>query len=261
MSEIGHFVVCSSVLGSAHRATGAPCQDASQIVFSGYNYDTAVLALSDGAGSAKHAEDGARIIVDSVIDHFAALFQDHPCPNEMIQEFDASDVAELLAGIRKQIEAEAGFLGIDIREFAATLLGAVVHPKVSFFFQIGDGCWVYQKENNLTSATWPQQGEYASQTVFATCRDATDHIQTHLTAGKVDFAVGITDGLERLALDFSAGVPSPKFFVPLLRSLHQLTEYDAMLSVEKWLASDTVCNRTNDDKTLVAIVLNGSNLQ
>lgn len=255
MSEKLNFTICSSVIGSSHLAKNTPCQDASKIVFTGKAFDTAILALSDGAGSAKHSDQGACLIVDMAINFFIDQLYDHPTPSDIITEFDDSDVRILLKNIRTTIKNTAKFTETDICDYSATLLCAVAHKDATFFLQIGDGCWTYQFKNELHAATWPYQGEFVGQTVFATCEDAANFIQTHIQVGKVDFIIGITDGLERLALDFIERQPSPKFYVPLISSILKLTEYEAHLEISKWLSSEAICQRTNDDKTLVSLVL------
>jgi len=58
----GWRCLAESVAGTSHLAHQLPCQDAHKILALGDKH--LVLAVADGAGSAKHAEQGAKIAVD-----------------------------------------------------------------------------------------------------------------------------------------------------------------------------------------------------
>ena len=52
----------ASVIGSSHVATGVPCQDACVIKTTKAD-EWVVIVVSDGAGTASRAEEGARHVV------------------------------------------------------------------------------------------------------------------------------------------------------------------------------------------------------
>ena len=75
--------------------------------------------------------------------------------------------------------------------------------------------------------------------------------------GSFDFIAGISDGLERLALDMGACIPHPPFFSPLARRLKSEMDREAFQSgLRQLLESERVCSRTDDDKSLVLMVKN-----
>ena len=136
MSNPSNFVVCSSVAGSAHVNSGIVCQDCSNTAVSGRSFDTTVLAISDGAGSSKFSDVGSLVVVEEILSWFTSFFADHPRPQDLIRELEEKDVIDLLADIKTSIDTKATEFESSRREFAATMLGAVVHPEASFLFQI-----------------------------------------------------------------------------------------------------------------------------
>jgi hypothetical protein len=122
--------------------------------------------------------------------------------------------------------------------------------------QVGDGCAVVKDAGvcEWRIPLWPDHGEYASTTTFVTddpeakCRIARD--ESELVA-----IAALTDGLERLALDFSSQRPSGGFFDGMAKPVAASTAQgkDAPLSVmlKQYLEGQAVCARTDDDKTLV----------
>jgi hypothetical protein len=64
-----------------------------------------------------------------------------------------------------------------------------------------------------------------------------------------------TDGLLRLALKLPAYEPHPQFFQPLLTFAREAADETlAQTELADFLASERVCTRTDDDKTLLLAV-------
>ena len=106
--------------------------------------------------------------------------------------------------------------------------------------------------------SWPDQGEYAATTYFVT-----DDPHAKLRVSRTEFpivaAAAFTDGIERLALDFTTREPHFPFFDGVFRPLDESPTVgrDMVLSgkLSAFLDSEAVNKRTNDDKTLVLAVL------
>ena len=241
-----------SVRGSAHHVNGLPCQDASGSV---QVAEVLICALSDGAGSAKLSDVGSRIVVDKSLQFFRDYFDKTEAPQIAMRDLGPQQGEWLIEEIREQIAHAAIEQNEPESEFAATLLVAVISKNKVVFFQIGDGVWCICKSGVLGAVTWPEQGEFASQTVFVTSTSAIKSLQCYAVEGHVEFVAGMTDGLERLSLDLQGKVPHRGFFMPLILALRQtecLNDYASKL--EEFLASQRVCERTDDDKSLVLIV-------
>jgi hypothetical protein len=251
----GWRFVHASVIGSSHVKAGLPCQDvhACRVIadVSGAPVLTAVAA--DGAGSARYAEVGARLACD----WFMAAAGDHFAHGGRVTDLTHGRVGDWIVrwqeSIKKRAEAEDG----RPRDFACTILAAVVGEDAAAFFQVGDGaivvadqrtpgdyCWVF----------WPEKGEYENVTAFATEPDALDHLQHCLVDGAIDEVAIFTDGLQRLALHMQSQTVHLPFFRPMFAPLrHGQAGYMEELSVAlvQFLGSEAVNSRTDDDKTLI----------
>ncbi len=241
-----------SIRGSAHYINGMPCQDASDTVqVAGF----LVCALSDGAGSAKFSDFGSRIIVDKSLQFFKDYFDKTEAPQIAMRDLGVQQGEWLIEEVRDEISRVASEKNEPEQEFAGTLLVAVIGEAKSVFYQVGDGVWYICKSGILGAVTWPEQGEFAGQTMFVTSSSATKSLQCHAVENGLDYIVGMTDGLERLSLDMQARVPHRGFCEPLITALRHadcLNDYKGKLEV--FLTSERVCERTDDDKSLALIV-------
>jgi hypothetical protein len=57
-------------IGVSHQKQGMPCQDYGKYQILG---DVIVGAVADGAGSAKHSDLGATLVVESVVNHLLQI--------------------------------------------------------------------------------------------------------------------------------------------------------------------------------------------
>jgi hypothetical protein len=245
---------CTSLTGTAHQSRGIPCQDASAMRRVGPSGEIVLLALSDGAGSASHADLGAQTVVSHWMDAFTALFHHCAEPSVALDECVASTLPVMLAGIRRAVERDALAFEVSPSDFSATLLGAVLTPSGGLVAQVGDGCWVGLVNGVLGCLTWPTGGEFAGQTVFATSEAAPRALQVVRLSAAPSGLVGFTDGLERLLLDLRTQTPAAGFFRPVLQALKDCPQtFGAHL--EEYLESAAVCERTDDDKS-IGLVLN-----
>ena len=232
-----------SVVGSSHKSTGLPCQDASAIKHVG---NRTILAIADGAGSAKYAEQGANIAVHNILSEISSNLKP-------IREINDDDCAIWLAKIVEKLQDEANQTNSEIGDYATTLLFAIFEGNEAFFWQLGDGAWVVDTGEKIESATWPQNGEYINQTYFITTPQAEEEWQSKY-CDKIKAAIGFTDGIEFLCLDFTAKAPVPQFTGKILSFLKQSdSETVVGEQIEMLLNSPLVEERTDDDKTLAAV--------
>ncbi len=122
---------------------------------------------------------------------------------------------------------------------------------------IGDGCVVVKDASGpgWRAVTWPAHGEYASTTFFIT-DDPKPNVEIRRYTDPISALVAFTDGMERLALDFTAAIPYTPFFEgmvsPLLASQSLGRDKKLSMQLARFLESRAVIDRTDDDKTLVA---------
>jgi Protein phosphatase 2C len=215
-------VAGASVRGTSHIEFDIPCQD-----YCSYqrlpigSSSGLIIAIADGAGSARFSETGARVVVDHLLK------------------------------IIDQSEATALQQGEELREFGCTILFALVGELASFFVQIGDGAWIVKRNDQYLAATWPSDGEYVNETTFLTSPNWAESIRCQLI-DNVSAVAGFTDGLQRLALQLDNQTVYAPFFDPLFSVLRTSEDDSSLISpLMEFLASERVSDRTDDDKTLV----------
>ncbi len=244
-------VVGASVQGSVHREKEVPCQDA-------YNYrvlgdGTLLIVVADGAGSAPQAARGAHRAVEQAMDSLALALKAAPTVEQAGWE-------HLLAGVfleaRQALAELAKVKHANLSDYATTLTCTIVSPEWLATGQVGDGVVVArEKDHNLFNLIRPQRGEYANETTFLSMENALESIQVKVLNKPIREVVVMSDGLLRLAMKLPNYQPHEPFFDPLLAFVadsHPGDHPEAQLA--RFLASERVCARTEDDKTLVVAV-------
>jgi hypothetical protein len=141
---------------------------------------------------------------------------------------------------------------VDLREFATTILTAIVGPSQALFSHIGDGVIVYGDGDGYRTPFWPQQGEYANTTYFLTGSDFEDQIAFEGIDRQIDEVALLTDGLQPLALHYATRSVHSPFFQPMFAALRGANDPEEFREpLKAFLNSAGVNSRTDDDKTLV----------
>ena len=257
MSDVKWRVAQASVIGTSHKKTGLPCQDAGGCrVVSDPNGRHVLLAVAcDGAGSASLSLDGATLAVGRFLEQFGDAAR-RTGLDGITKEF----TEDWLASLRAEISDRAAAADLSPREFACTILGAVVGDDRVAFFQIGDGAIVVSNRAEAGDygwVFWPQHGEFANQTNFITQDDALDVLEFELEERCIDEIAVFTDGIERLVLDLHEKTAHAPFFRTLFGWLVKTEpaavgeEMPASEVVSHYLGSKQINDRTDDDKTLI----------
>ena len=157
---------------------------------------------------------------------------------------------------RDRIATVAERRDLTPRDFATTVVMAISNGRSTLALHIGDGAVIGRdkKSGEWRALCWPEHGEYASSTFFLT-DDGIPRARIVRHEAPVDRLAIFTDGIERLALDFTTNLPHAPFFAgvsgPVASS--PVKGWDVALSAKlgAYLASDAVNARTDDDKTLI----------
>lgn len=239
--------VTARAIGISHLKVNQPCQD--KLACEALADGSLVAAVSDGAGSAAMAEQGAEICVNAVIAHLKEGLRENRT------DFDAL-LREAAVKARTAITADAEREGIALRDYASTLLAVVLTPHGGGALQVGDGvivvgngndewCWVF----------WPQRGEYVNATYFLTDDDAFNQLEAEVFSGIVTDVALMSDGLEPLALHYADKTVHDPFFKGMFQPLlmaegcAEITELSATL--KQFLSSERIRSRTDDDVSLI----------
>jgi hypothetical protein len=243
----------ASIVGTSHHANGLPCQDyhACRVLFYSSGDPVLVAAVSDGAGSAKKADKGAEIVCQTLLEQVEVHVSSQRMPIGI-----SADIGHIwFNAVRNAIAWQADEDQCELRDYACTMLLAVLEPARSLFMQIGDGAMVTSDNSTEWSwVFWPARGEFANTTYFVTDRNAPDHIKIE-TGDVIDEIALFTDGIEPLVLHYaSRTVHSPFFtqiFAPVRTSSIAGEDADLSEQLRLYLDNPAINHRTNDDKTLV----------
>jgi hypothetical protein len=240
-------VIGDNVVGTSHSARATLCQDAFRCRAIGPDHTWLAIAVADGAGSSTHSEIGANLACDE----FMRLAESMPLGSFM----DREGAARLYAEVRGSLLREAERLGVNPRELACTALFCMVGPAGGAFAQLGDGAIVLSDEAEYRAVFWPEPAEYANATDFLTDERFADALLFSSVEGSIKEIALMTDGLQRLALDFTSRKPHAAFFRPLFARLKAEANPELLFEpLRAFLDSPRVNDRTDDDKTLILAV-------
>lgn len=244
-------IIRASATGTSHTDSNLPCQDDcyADVMRSADGLDFLVCLVSDGAGSAKEGGKGAELACITARSSIEAAIG-----NLRSAPLDESRVEEWIKDIRHAICEIADVHALTARDYACTLLGAVVSPNKAVFFQIGDGAIVASSGYARGVVFWPDSGPYANMTYFVTEEDALAHLHISITNTHIDEVALFSDGIQRLALSFEQRTPHIPFFEPMLNVLRKQKPLECEAlddQLARFLNSSQINERTDDDKTLV----------
>ncbi|PIG94361.1 PP2C family serine/threonine-protein phosphatase [Gloeocapsopsis sp. IPPAS B-1203] len=257
--------ISRSAIGTSHLKQHLPCQD-----YGSYQIFNKVIvgAVADGAGSAKYADIGAKLAVETVIEHFAKFeaylrkrkhFWQKNIP-PITEKYATKIFTKAVKKVAAVLKEQAITKGYSVNDLACTLLIVIATPTWIAAMQIGDGFIAVRFPDQLQVLFPPDKGEYINETTFVTSAKALKAMRVCVCEGKQEFICVATDGLEQVAIRMSDGTPFSPFFQPLEQYLQETPNpemEDEYLS--SFLNSDRLNARTNDDKTLLLCLYDNSN--
>lgn len=256
--------IACSAKGTSHEKVGSPCQD-----YAGFikvndsgdavsNGDILIGAVCDGAGSYKYSDIGSELAVKTALKYLQSwlkwLKKEGKDLSPAISEDYAHQVFEkILAKVKEEFDAKAQEMGCYPKDLSCTLLVVVATPQWLAAMQIGDGFIVIrQPDSEYQLLFQPIKGEYANETTFVTASNALEKMRVRVVTGEQQFIFASTDGLERIALEIrQESKPHPPVLDNFREAIKTRSEDEEKISTEKWLQSEAVNERTDDDKTIL----------
>jgi len=185
-----------SVAGTSHSARCVPCQDAFRFCTFGPSAEWLAIAAADGAGSASHSEAGATAACGEFVRRVAELD-----PERLLTR---DGLVAVFSDVRATLFAVAERLNVRPRDVACTALLAIVGPTSAAFAQVGDGAIVIREGQDYRTIFWPEPAEYANATDFLTDDTFPAALRFESVMDSIFEVAALTDGLQRLALDYAA---------------------------------------------------------
>lgn len=239
-----------SVAGASHIARSRPCEDACAGTV--LTDRILLLAIGDGAGSASRAAEGSSHSVHEAL-RFLAAQLDGPEPA------DGQDWRNLLIATLIQVRTALVALsertaGSSVRDFATTLLVAVVTETTLASLQVGDGAMVVRTQDGATEviAAGPMS-DFANETTFIDSAAALAEVAISTRPIKeVHGLAMVTDGVESISIDYKTNSAHTPFWDAIFEFGGQAEAKAEDLATT--LNEDWVNELTDDDKTLVVAV-------
>lgn len=247
-------VASACEIGTSHLKSGIPCQDSvAQSIIRTKRGNVLVSVVCDGAGSATHSEIGSWLAANT----FVELVEVYLKSGGLLIDIDRSRVVSWVEATRTSLTQRAHSDGNAPKDYACTLIAAIVGPSAAVFAQIGDGAIVvsHGEADGWSWVFWPQHGEYANQTTFVLSANATEALEFNLAPRRIDEFAMFSDGIERMVLHTATKTVNDAFFEQMLAPVRVSTSWgvDQTLSsgLKAYLGSGPVNARTDDDKSLV----------
>lgn len=159
--------------GIIHEKRGIPCQDC--IHYSYADNGNYIMALSDGATSARYAREAAQVTVESVINFFSGHSLKEFLMSGRTEQKEAilDHILNALITCAKQVHCS------DYREFSATLLFLIYDGKNLVTCHLGDGAiFLANSRNDIVFVSEPDHmNGYANRTFFTVSREAAEHMR------------------------------------------------------------------------------------
>jgi hypothetical protein len=270
----GWNIFGASVIGSSHVKHNKPCQDTfatAKLVDDG---SWGIAVISDGMGSARHAEIGSRFVAKTSIKEFMYLVQKNDWLKmqklPLYQEWKTA-AEQTFVAIRRSMNSFAANENYHLNDLKCTVIVIIYSPYGILSTHIGDGRAAYQDNDNRWHAMMiPYKGEEANSTCSIT--DPRLIIESRLIDTSVKSFVLMSDGCEKSAFRcsvfnedsqkwFDPNEPYTPFLVPLVQDVvdefnHQYSMNDIVHKIEKILISGTKqLQEETDDKTIIIGVM------
>lgn len=227
----------AEIQGSGHKKNGIPCQDKTYCL---EQNKVRIIALADGAGSAKLSHLGAENVVRCAARLFANEF------DSLYGADDAGVKREVASALKSSLCTLASKTDCQIRDLSSTLLVVAVKKNRFIALHIGDGVIGCLLRNKLVTLSEPDNGEFAHLTWFTTTSNLEEVIRVY--RGDVSSISGfilMSDGVEPSLYDGK----NSQLADAVINLFYCNAKYPKgeMTSMLEQSLQDVITKRTNDD--------------
>lgn len=253
------LVGAATVRGTGHEKQSLPNQDAFRLL---RNEDATILAavVSDGAGSAPRAEEGARtcaeIMAQRLFETGTAVSSGKLSPSVIRDR-----VLQAIIEVRTTLDPS----GLHLKDFHHTLTGLVITPSGGLVVQIGDSPAIITHDGMALDNNGNEgvdffsrhrilagdRGEYANETCFLTQPDWESNLRITTVEPDCGAVLLMSDGAGELILD--RGAIYRPFIGTLIANMVKVDEESRNDILFTNLSHPNADSLTADDKTLLVI--------
>ncbi len=237
--------------GRGHIKNDIPCQDKT---FSLEKNGCKVIALADGAGSAKLSHIGAECATKCICEYLCQSFEE-TFSNDNREQVQSN----LIDNVLEKLVTLSNELNCDVKDLACTLLAVAVRDEKYILIHCGDGISGYMRGFELKIGSKPINGEFSNQTVFVTSEQAKETVQ--IFKGILNDIRGfalMTDGCEICFYDKTNSKLSPIIgqiindlsFKPVQFVVHSVAEFFKNIVVNY--------KSNNDDSSMIVMAKRNS---
>ena len=209
-----------------------------------------MAVVSDGAGSAGLGAYGAWLVCRKL----KVRFQEWSAKYAMLP--DDETLIGWIGDLRDCISVIAERRKCTPRQFAATLAALFISPGEVVALHIGDSAIVGRCGSHWKVICWPETGEYASTTYFVT-DEPKPFMNIVREPREYDAFALFSDGVGEFALSQLEQQAHSGFFEPMLRPVDASKDTGRLSELSRelgtFLSGASVCERTDDDKTLILL--------
>lgn len=248
----------ASIIGTGHEKTGMPCQDSHYVMQFG---DTLIIAVSDGLGSAKLSHEGSRIACISAVESYANAVESALNARTITAgtapaalPFNYEDALQsAFYSARNALEREAARTTLALRDYACTLLVAVIEHDSWYSMHIGDGTIVgLYSDVPAKTLSIPENGEFINTTTPITSDDYQSHMRYCHGHELLSGVALLSDGVTPMCINYKSGAAYDGFFRPLQTWLADQTAFTGIdESLKRFLDTPKMRQKSDDDMTLV----------
>lgn len=245
------------VTGPSHIKKGIPCQDA--MAFEAIRESTAVIAVSDGLGSAEFSEKGSEIAVRAAVRMIADLFSEKIGDTVLADITKNREIIEKsFLHAREEIRRYAEDNNMQSGQLACTLMVVLIDRNYLSCGHVGDGGIVGIREGEPEIISDPGYSEYINETTPITSDKWRSDLRIKVNIPGPDSVSVFTDGCQRAVLTKKGGEYQPHipFFSPFDRYISSIKDFDeASEDLKNLLSSGMMTENSEDDKTFVVGVI------
>ena len=240
----GHIrVLATSLRGALHKANNMPCQD-----FCCYKQhkNKLVGVISDGAGSARYGQIGAKTICRTLCDLLIRS------TNKTIRR----DVVAAIETARQKLifhRYNKSKSETDLIHFSATVVGFFYCNGKGIFFHIGDGAGIAFNAGNYDNLliSEPENGAFSCETYFYTMTDWRDCLRFKPFADYNRLML-MSDGVTGFVFSDDFFKIHRKFLIPVVEYLENEPYKTSAVKALNNTLNDSRAQRINaDDKTIL----------